>query len=161
MKQININIPEKKDFVQWAKILRFKVTGGFSCMKCGSKSNFNQVLFDSEVNAKRLMVSNSTVGICAECTIKELNEKADVVFTEAECTCDWCGEAKMTMSFPRHEALESKVIFGGQWWNGHHICQSCLNIGFACRGPIHSNHIKQQDGITYNYNELGLWIKMK
>lgn len=161
MKQINIGIPEKKDFIRWAKILRFKLTGGFSCTKCGGKSNFNHVLFDSKVNVKRLMVSNSTPGICADCTIKELNEKEDIVFTEQDCECDWCGKPKMTMSFPRHEALESKVTFGGMWWNGHHICRSCLNIGFGHRGQIYSNRVKHKNGIVYNYNELGLWIKMK
>ena len=161
MKQIKIQIPESKDFMRWYEILHFKLTGGFSCTKCGAKSDFDTVKFNSVVNAKQIMVENRTRGICADCTIKELNEKADIVFTEDKCTCDWCGEPKMTTSFPRHEELESKVIFGGRWWNGHHICRSCLNIGFAYRGPIYSSHTKYENGHTFQYNELGLWIKVK
>lgn len=161
MKHIKIGIPEKEDFERWAKILRFKLTGGFSCTKCGSKSDFNNVQFHSKVGSKRLMLSNHTPGICAECTRQELNDKADIVFTEDNCKCDWCGESKSTMSFPRHDELESHVTFGAQWWNGHHICQNCMNIGFNNRGPIESNISKHENGKHYQRNELGLWIEVK
>jgi len=161
MRQIKIEIPEKRDFIRWAKIAQFKLTGGFSCTKCGSKSNFNTVQFDSEIHGKRLIFQNSTQGICPECTKKELNEKADVVFTEDNCTCDWCKESKPTMSFPRDETLESSVHFGAQWWNGHHMCQDCMNIGFDNRGPTHSSVFKHEHGKTFMKNELGLWIERK
>lgn len=161
MKQINIDVPEKKDLVRWIKILRFKLSGGFSCNKCGEKSNFNAAHFDSTINGKRFIFENRTKGICPDCTIRELNEKADIVFTEDDCKCDWCGEHKKTMSFPRHKALESIIHFGSQWWNGHHICQDCLNVCFANRGPVYSSHSKHKKGKLYQRNELGLWIKVK
>jgi len=161
MKQINIGIPESKDFMRWYEILHFKLTGGYSCTKCGAKDDFDHVDFESTVYKKRLMVRNATSGICAECTRAELNEKADIVFTEHNCKCDWCKESKSCASFPRDKELESQVHFGGQWWNGHHICQSCMNLGFANRGPNHSHIIKHENGSMYEQNGLGLWIKRK
>lgn len=160
MKQIRIPIPEKHDVIRWMKILRFKLTGGFSCTRCGSKSDFNHVLFDSTVNWKPLIFENNTRGICAECTRQELNDNADIVFTEDNCTCDWCGQTKTTMSFPRHKDLESHILFGSNYWNGHHICQHCINVGFDNRGSIHSSYLTCKNGKLYNKNELGLWIRV-
>lgn len=161
MKELKISIPEREDFTRWFKILRFKLTGGFSCTKCGAKDDFNHVRFYSHVHDKRLMVYNGTKGICAECTRKELNDKADVVFTENDCKCDWCKKHKATASFPRDKSLESSVHFGGQWWNGHHICQECMNIGFDSREPNYSDYRKHENGEMFQRNELGLWIKAK
>ena len=161
MKEIKIQIPQGKDFMRWYEILHFKLTGGFSCTKCGAKDDFNHVNFESTVYKKRLLIRNGAAGICADCTRDELNKKADIVFTENDCKCDWCKESKATASFPRHEDLESVLYIGGQWWNGHHICRSCMNLGFANRGPNTNNVIKHEDGQMYYENELGLWIKAK
>jgi hypothetical protein len=161
MKQINIGIPEKQDFVRWCKILHFKLTGGFSCTKCGTKTDFNHVNFLSAVFKKRIMIRNNTAGICASCTRDELNKKAEVVFTEHNCTCDWCNETKLTTSFPRDKSLESVVHFGGQWWNGHHICQGCMNLAFDNREPDHSEITEYKNGRLYYNNELGIRIKPK
>lgn len=161
MKEIKIGIPEGKDFMHWYEILHFKLTGGFSCIKCDAKSDFNHVQFESTAHGKRAMIKNNTAGICADCTRDELNKKADIVFTEHNCKCDWCKETKSTTSFPRHVDLESEVHIGGQWWNGHHMCQACMNLTFGNRGPIYSSHTKYEDGIAYQSNELGMWIKVK
>jgi len=162
MRQIRILLPEKKDVIRWGKILRFKLTGGFSCTTCGAKSNFDHVQFDSEVNGKRFMLSNSTAGICPKCTQDELNDKSEIVFTEDNCTCDWCSKSDYpTTSFPRHNDFESQIVFGSQWWNGHHICQNCLNNGFVGRGPTYSSHSKHENGKHYHSNELGMWIEVK
>jgi len=161
MKEIKLGIPEGKDFMRWYEILHFKLTGGFSCTKCGAKDDFDHVDFESTVYKKRLMIRNTTAGICAECTRDELNKKADIVFTEHNCKCDWCKETKATASFPRDEALESEVHFGGLWWNGHHICKGCMNLGFSNRGPNTSDVIKHEDGELFYKNEIGLWIKAK
>ena len=160
MKQIKISIPEGKDFMRWYEILHFKLTGGFTCNKCGEKTQFDQVQFDSTIYKKRFIFENQTRGICVDCTRKELNDKADIVFTEDDCKCDWCGERKKTMSFPRLEELESVVFFGSNYWNGHHICQSCMNLGFGNRGPCHSSIIKHENGKMYYQNEIGIWVKL-
>jgi len=161
MREIKFSLPEGKDFMHWYEILHFKLTGGFTCIKCDAKTDFNHVNFESDVYKKRLLVRNATAGICADCTRAELNLKSDIVFTEDNCKCDWCKETKSCASFPRHEDMESHVHFGGQWWNGHHICQSCMNLGFANRKPNTSDFITHIDGKLHYQNELGLWIKAK
>jgi hypothetical protein len=160
MKEIKLQIPDISDVKRWMKILSFKLRGGFTCTKCGSKTKFNRVKFDSAVHGKQFIFENSTPGICAACTRDEINEKADIVFTEDNCTCDWCGDKASTMSFPRHEDLESTITFGSNYWNGHHICQVCLNQAFDARKPIHSGIQKFKGGHSYCKNELGLWIKV-
>lgn len=161
MKEIKFKIPEASDFMRWYEIIYFKLTGGFTCTGCGEKTQFNHVHFDSTIYGKPLIFENNTHGLCAECTRDELNGKEDIVFVEEDCKCDWCGESKKTMSFPRHEDMYSRIHFGSNYWNGHHMCQSCMNLGFSNRGPNHSSVVKRENGKLYNRNELGIWIEMK
>jgi len=161
MKHITFGVPEKEDFIRWFKILRFKLTGGFSCKKCGEKSDFDCVQFNSKAKDTRLLFHNHTAGICAECTKDELNDNADIVYNNVTVECDWCNEVKPTASFIQHKDMDSFVTFGCQWWNGHNICQSCMNDGIDNRGPTYSSHSKHENGKTYQRNELGMWIKIK
>jgi len=158
MKQITFGIPEKKDFIRWFKILRFKLTGGFSCKMCGTKNNFRSMQFNSKVNGKSLIWHNHTNDICPACTELEMDDHSDIVYNNETCACDWCDEVKLTATFIKHDEMESFVTFGSNHWNGHNICQDCMSEGIANRGPIYSSHSKHKNGKTYQRNELGMWI---
>lgn len=159
MKAITIPIPEKKDWIRWLDIIKFKWRGGFRCRGCNQTPKFNTVRFDSRVHGKPLIFHNSTPSWCPHCTFTELFNKKEIVFTEHNCQCDWCGEHKDTMSFPRDKRLESSVTFGSNYWNGHHICLDCLKIAFDVRDPLKSDVMVYENGKMYYRNELGLLIE--
>lgn len=161
MKYIKIPVPEKRDWKRWGEIILFKLRGGFRCKHCGAKMQFKRFQLDTKISGKRLMFKNNTDCICPACVIKELVEKKDVVFTEKESKCDWCGDIKDTTSFPRDKSLECNVHFGSMWWNGHHICQHCVE-DIAIEPYTESSSILKQEGDRmYPVNEIGLTVKKK
>ena len=159
MKAITIPIPEKKDWIRWLDIIKFKWRGGFRCRGCNQITKFNTVRFDSRVHGKQLIFQNSTPGICPSCTLTELVRNYEIVFTEHNCKCDWCEKHKDTMSFPMHKQLDSSVTFGSNYWNGHHICGDCLQEAFYNRDPLKSDVMVYENGKMYYRNELGLLIE--
>jgi len=161
MKHFKISIPEKRDFERWFKILKFKVTGGFSCTDCGAKTKFDHVHFEADINGKRFMLENHNAGQCPECTKDELNEYAVKVYNIKTVECNWCKEVKPTTTWLRDPDIKSRICFGEHWWNGHHICQDCMNEGFVRRGETFSSITNRINGQTYYINELGIKIKIE
>ena len=161
MKQFSLKIPEWKDVVKLGKIIHYKVTGGFTCTLCGNKSKFNHVQFEADVNGQRLIFQNNTRGMCADCTMEELDENANIVYNIPTCECDWCNEIKPTATFIRHKEIKSFVTFGDRWWNGSNICQDCMNIGIKDGKHKLKSSIYHlgKDGKSYPINELGLIVK--
>ncbi len=161
MKYIKIGIPEKTDWLRYWEIVKFKVGGGFKCDTCNTRSNFQQVRFESEVHGKQLMFENHVKNQCPECVLVELQEHAKHVYNHHGSECRWCEEKKPTASWIRHSKIKSQIIFGGSWWNGHNICQECLEEGIVKRGKDFSSVREFKNGKTYYRNELGLLIERK
>lgn len=158
MKEIKIHIPEGKDFKRWAQIALYKVRGGFAC-GCGNKQPFIGVQFDSYVNDKRFMFQRFAYDkkvVCPDCIIKNVNDAAEKIF-KVQCTCDWCKQDKLCMGFEG----KNDMYFGSRWWNGHYICQTCLNDAFLNRGELTSNRHYMDGTEMICVNELGLKVKRK
>lgn len=160
MKYIKIPVPEKKDWKRWFDIAMYKLRGGFKCKSCGGTMPFQHTHIETKVLGKRLMLENHKKNICISCTINELNANAEKVF-KTECECDWCGETKETMSYTNMKDPDIFVTFGSRWWNGHYICQGCLNDAMFSPGNYVSSKLYMDGNKTYYVNELGLKVKMK
>ena len=139
--------------------------GGFKCSGCGAIQSFRDIQFESFVKGKRLMFSSSHVDsyskgtvVCPDCVAKELNDKPEVVFTSVR-ECEWCHTQKRCTSFPRDNRLKNHIHFGSGWWNGHHICQDCLNEGIVKREGLTSSIHVSHKGEMYMLNEIGLRVK--
>ncbi len=161
MIELKLNIPDKNDFIRWYKIIHFHLTGGFSCTKCGAKSDYDHVQFTTKLQGTNFIFENSTDGICACCTQQELNDHAKMVYNITTTKCEWCKEVKPTATFIRHEELESSITFGNNYWNGQNICQDCMNSGINTgKDQLHSSRQAfDKNGKLCYTNSLGIKIK--
>lgn len=158
MKYLKIPIPEKKDWKRWGEILMYKLRGGFKCKHCGAKMAFKGGHLEADINGKRIILENHEQYVCPTCTVKEMNEQAERVFVHS-CKCDWCNEDKKTASYTYLKDPKLFITFGSSHWNGHYICQDCLNELNFVPIRLQSSMLKQVGDRMYYTNELGLTVK--
>ena len=159
MKEFKIKIPEVSDLQKYWEIIKFKVRGGFKCDTCSNLPNFRQVAFRSQAHNHLMIFENHTANQCANCTMIELNLHSKDVYIVHDCKCDWCAKIKPTAQWIRNSKIKSKVIFGSAYWNGHNICEDCMNLAYTNKGDDISSILVMKNGITYYKNELGILIR--
>ena len=121
MKELKIKVPTFSDFSRWGEIIKFKINGGFKC-DCGNTMFFDHIY----LNGNGFLFENFTKNMCIECTLTDINDNSDKIFKSFR-ECDWCKEYNPTVGWMKGIDIKSQIIFGQHWWNGKHICQSCLN----------------------------------
>lgn len=167
MKEITIKIPTKYDIKRWFEIIKFKINGGFKCTECSQRLFFNSVRIEKfSVHGEKFLFHNySKKLLCPSCIQKEINQNADKIFNKKE-TCDWCKEKKLTtaiISKLDYPELNLDIRFGSRWWNGHYICQDCMNEGLDDSVKNMVSGILQCDEKANKYryvNSLGM-MKIK
>jgi len=116
----------------------------------------------SDVNGKRIGVSNSGESLCAPCLSDEI-AKVFVWGTGVEVAkCYCCEEEKKTVDIVwglGDNQSKINVRFLTRWWNGNPLCLDCIQSALD-KSKQTSSFIKYHRGKSYYVNSKGGLIRV-
>lgn len=131
----------------------YHLNGGYDCDSCGVKLPIHWTVLETEVNGKRMIISNySSSGqlYCAHCLAEKV-ESYFSTFPDTEEDIDYWTKKKdqcltYISSFDDENAkqLDLDMRWGSNYWNGHPATKSTLLRGF------HSDKVQYRTEVMSN-----------